>query len=633
MDLISVSVTGWRRFSSSTTLQTNGKLISILGPNEAGKSSLLHAIKALRSNEDVDFRDVSRNGDPSALKIIGYFYLNGQELEDAHLFRPTRLVLSKLNTGPPTFNLEPRPPLRDLSPRISAKEQLDRALENAKFRILVGNELAVELHDISTILASKEETLIDDNIEYIIRTKTTLSEMSFEKLPLYARTLSNTLSLLSDIEKAKTPNDYACDVLDGMIPSVLLFGDDERSLRQEYDLDELRSDVPPALSNLASVARLDISKLISAIDRGDAAAIETIKAKSNRILRDRFNEVWSQSGVHASISIKDNTLNVLIVNTNDEFTSLAERSDGFRQFVALQSFIMKDRSSKPILLIDEAEIHLHYDAQADLVQMLSKQQVASKIIYTTHSAGCLPEDLGNGVRLVHQIDGNKSDSRVINRFWGDKDSGFSPLLIGMGASTLAFYPTRRALVVEGETEMLILPTMFREVMNLPALGYQVIPGLSRTTKSQFLGQKDNVRHVAYLVDGDKGGASLRRELLKYGVSEKLIFDLAYPGLQGCEIEDFISTDILARSTNQLIGKYYPGSKPVEGRNVATFKKFSEFSSRFKLSTKRDMRKVDLAYEILAIVNENPDASILDKSKRAFFAKLARDIDAYFFGSV
>ena len=120
-----------------------------------------------------------------------------------------------------------------------------------------------------------------------------------------------------------------------------------------------------------------------------------------------------------SFSVRDRNLNIVIENEPTEFTNLAERSDGFRQFVALQSFTMKERAEKPILLIDEAETHLHYDAQAALVQMLQKQQVASKVIYSTHSAGCLPEDLGNGVRLVAKT--GPSSSKIINRFWSSPE--------------------------------------------------------------------------------------------------------------------------------------------------------------------------------------------------------------------
>jgi len=36
MELISVSIKGWRRFKEKVNLQTNGKLVAMLGANEAG---------------------------------------------------------------------------------------------------------------------------------------------------------------------------------------------------------------------------------------------------------------------------------------------------------------------------------------------------------------------------------------------------------------------------------------------------------------------------------------------------------------------------------------------------------------------------------------------------------------------
>src|SRR5690606_32745520 len=144
-------------------------------------------------------------------------------------------------------------------------------------------------------------------------------------------------------------------------------------------------------------------------------------------------------------------------------TLIAERSDGFRAFVSLLAFTRRHSpSAAPILLLDEAEQHLHYDAQADLVAMFHKQDIAAKIVYTTHSAGCLPHDLGSGVRAIEPIrgaDGEDSGrSRVVNSFW-QEGPGYTPLLLLMGARNLAFAPSRRSLLVfgEGGTELVLLP--------------------------------------------------------------------------------------------------------------------------------------------------------------------------------
>jgi len=179
---------------------------------------------------------------------------------------------------------------------------------------------------------------------------------------------------------------------------------------------------------------------------------------------------------------------------------------------------------------------LHYDAQADLIQMLSHQQQAAQVIYTTHSAGCLPKDLGTGVRLVEP---NKDQERsgVENWPW-QKDQGFGPLLLGMGASTLAFVPTRAALIGEGGSEIVLLPTLIREAVGLQALDFQVAPGAAEASRAAIAHIDFQGSKVAWLVDGDEGGADNRRHLRASNIPPERIFTLGGEG-GGLTTEDLV----------------------------------------------------------------------------------------------
>ena len=73
---------------------------------------------------------------------------------------------------------------------------------------------------------------------------------------------------------------------------------------------------------------------------------------------------------------------------DDGLSTLEERSDGLRWFAALVAFA-NALEARPIITVDEIETHLHYDAQADLIDVLAAQEFASKVIYTTHSFECL----------------------------------------------------------------------------------------------------------------------------------------------------------------------------------------------------------------------------------------------------
>ncbi len=49
--LLKVTVDGFRRFAEPTSFVVNGKLTAIVGPNEAGKTSLLDALKYLNDGD------------------------------------------------------------------------------------------------------------------------------------------------------------------------------------------------------------------------------------------------------------------------------------------------------------------------------------------------------------------------------------------------------------------------------------------------------------------------------------------------------------------------------------------------------------------------------------------------------
>jgi predicted ATP-dependent endonuclease of OLD family len=199
-------------------------------------------------------------------------------------------------------------------------------------------------------------------------------------------------------------------------------------------------------------------------------------------------------------------------------------------------------------LIDELERHLHYDAQADVIQVFSKQQALPQIIYSTHSAGCLPEDLGTGVRLVGPIEGT-NHSRIQNRFWTSGE-GFSPLLVGMGAAALAFVPVRNAVMSEGATEIVLLPTLMRQALGERAVGFQIAPASSEAPAARIGGlDAEGAPEVAWLVDGDEGGRALRRRLRRAGVPDDRIVPLA--GARSEKVlEDLVRADAYVRAFNE-----------------------------------------------------------------------------------
>jgi hypothetical protein len=356
------------------------------------------------------------------------------------------------------------------------------------------------------------------------------------------------LKTLYDYESSPHPSQRAADVLWARLPTFVLFEEHDRELRSVYDVDELRNGIPIALRNLGALANLDWNKFFDAIDSNDVGALATLEDGAAKTLEEQL-KAWTQSGIVCRINGDPRGRQVRsAVGNPGSLWAVEARSAGLQWFVALVAFLHAQRVSNPVLLIDEAEQHLHYDAQADLVEMMTVQQRAARVIYTTHSAGCLPEDLAS-VRVLVMVDDLRSEVR--NWFWESHEAGLSSLILEMGAARFAFVHSRHALICEGASDFLLLPAMLRECTGKRTLGYQVAPGLSEVDDLSLQRLDSEAGTVAYIVDRDSGGDELVRRLRSVGVQSKRVHRLP-PG--ATTIEDLIALDVLVPAIEAVLEK-------------------------------------------------------------------------------
>lgn len=189
-------------------------------------------------------------------------------------------------------------------------------------------------------------------------------------------------------ESELNPKQFALKTLLPLVPEILEFTVRDRELTGAYVLADVVKDTPPALKNLTDISNLDLPKLNSFALQGRGRTPEIAQAQdnANSCLEAVFKKIWSQSKVKVTFWVDSGNLDIHMKD-GEETSSLTERSDGLRQFVALRAFMAK-RTQRldvlPILIVDEAEQHLHYDGQADLIQVFARQNTASKVIYSTH---------------------------------------------------------------------------------------------------------------------------------------------------------------------------------------------------------------------------------------------------------
>ncbi len=555
MRLLKVQIEGVKRFTEPVVLWAEGKLTAVVGPNEAGKTTLLEAMAHLDS--DVSFLSPeegsppasrSRMPEPAAIVVAALFRL---EDHDRRLVKnlpgsETLRFLSVARRADGGLVIDVTPRLnRDLEPRKRAVTQLHRLARSPWIQRLDDEgSLAVAVDACISALGNDTETLTPTEFDTIESVALELEDIPTKGMPQYAQQLIGRMRQLAAEEGTDPPSKAAAEALWNESPDFLMFSDSDRLLRSTYPLSQVAHDPPAALRNLASLAGLDLPRLLAASRSDDHGLVETLTDTASNRLHTVMKKAWQQSDVDVRFRLNDDTLRVMIQTDGTGFWEIADRSDGLRAFVALVAFV-SNRDKDAILLIDEAEIHLHYDAQADLVQMLERQPLVRQVIYTTHSAGCLPEDLTSVRTVVPQP--NSEASILRNWFWEGQEAGFAPLLTGMGAATLAFVPTRFAVLVEGPTDLILLPTLIREASGQPSLGFQVAPGLAGAAPSEISGLDMQGPRIVYLLDNDDGGDGIARKLGQAGIGQDRIVRISR--IRDSVIEDLVDPEAYLTAIN------------------------------------------------------------------------------------
>lgn len=648
MRLMTVTLERYRRFEARASVDVSGDVVALVGPNEAGKSSILLAMLSHYERTPFTIRERTRGTEGRTKVTAGYVLDDADraELRDIHGGGEVQWwTLEKHDGGNYVFELHPAPK-RDLEPRrkkamalrsFAEQEQLSRfdSIESSNVARLYKQTLATLLSDDDDLSDAKLEAI--HRFAQGLQTLPTTDSEDDEDADPTEQGISSAFHVflleLADYSEDLDPHVVAGRRLIDRRPQFLEFGPTDRDLRTTYDLDELIEDPPSALANLSRLAGLNLHSLLDASKSGNRGLRATLIEDANAELRRVFAVSWRQSQVSVRLELQETVLEVLVSLPGGGYTEIEERSAGLLWFVALRAFMSKyDLSVPPILLVDEAETHLHYDAQADLINLFTNQQLAAKVIYTTHSAGCLPRDLGNGIRVV--VPSSKSErSSVKNSVWDGREVGFTPIVLGMGATTFAFLPARQVVLGEGVTDAMLYPTLFREATGQQSLAFQVAPGLAVATRARMLGLTNEGGAVLFITDGDAAGLRYRRELEEEGIPEAHIFSLDRVFGEQVELEDLVEPGAYASAINNVLRVFQrakimclPVDIPPTGR-VHALEMWCE-SRQLKPpdKTKVVQRLLDMKSEA---ARQGIDIKLLAEPRRDLLAQLYSDIGTAF----
>lgn len=568
MYCIKIRFSAYKRLAQ-TACNTDARILAFVGSNESGKSSMLEGLVWLTNGQDDALPEVYENrsrrvGDGDV--VVEAIYELGPEdlatLADLDMAEtPKTFVVQKRRNGvvasgaSPTVGRNPAP-----FENAAAKVEAARRKSHVQFALLRDrhDEDSETFNDLTDRVLGALREPDKARSEEMIAEAESLAEWLGEVSPTSRsekprdEQASRLLRVAAGRARSKHPREVSNGRLLARVPKFVLFRDEDRALSTVHQIedDEARANLQPALGNLLRIAELDLDRLWHFIEIGDDSSRETLIEKANENLQDFFSQAWNQSNVSVRFKAGGQRLEVYLkeLGKGGPITNIEERSDGLRTFVALAAFLAsQDLEIPPILLIDEAETHLHYDAQADLVGVLLKQVDATQVFYSTHSPGCLPGDLGTGIRLLRRDSTKPNASLIRQDFWTNEEPGFAPLLYAMGASAAAFSACRRAVLTEGAADMILLPTLLRMATGLDDLEYQVAPGLSNAN-AFGMRVEEVAAQVMYLVDGDAGGEKYRQQLIGIEVDPGRIFSLP----EGWASEDLVNRDVFVDIVSTLL---------------------------------------------------------------------------------
>ena len=553
-------------------------VIAIVGPNEAGKTALLRAISLLNDERAIEPRDKTRKTDATP-QIIGIYELSDDDriaLKKADVAQAEKLRqvrIAKKEDG--KFSVELLGRQRDLEFRNEVAQKFDSITTTAVVTSFGANSEEKErrkarLLAAAAVLRSDSEFFTEGQVQQIQQAAGEIhaavsQATATPKEKADGAEFSKAFNELVKTEQEWLPAKAQATIIQRK-PRAILFDDPSRDLKPSYELGKVATDAPAALRNLARIAGLNLEALKKAVETSNISARTELIEKANEKLQSFFSQAWVQSLVVPQFQIDGGWLHLLVRTLDRGLSGVDERSDGLRWFIALVAFLNFEHQggSKPVLLVDEAETHLSYDAQASLMEVLEEQHVAGKIVYTTHSAGCLPSDLGTGIRAVQPLHGERST--VHNGFW-KKGLGLSPIYLAMGLTPLAFTTARNELIGEGPCECILLPTLIRQAVGLNRLNYQIAPGGANVDPLQLGDLISECGRALFVVDGDQGGEAIRAKLTSAGISRSKI--ASYRDFAGANfhLEDLVSAESYCDAFNAELERWQQGTSKITSADV------------------------------------------------------------------
>jgi len=601
MKLVCVQIESFRNFLDSTKFDIQPDVTCLVGKNESGKTSALHALWRLNPHVSAQFnsqqqypkwlekRDRKSGHIEEVCPITAIFTLGEEETDlldqrfGVGVLLSQNVVICRGYDSSLRFNIvaDERPAIAKLTANVT-NPNITAAIQEAASVDAVRQAIKqLELAPPTPVAeGAKTPDLVAD---YDLATAVKELQTAIE-----------------DMCGAKTLYDAIAEQVSSWLPKFFYF-DEYNLLPGEVEVAPLRSalqtgDVsrllPAQQTAVALMKMADASETELTSENYDVRASE-MEAVANELTHEVL-QYWSQNpNLRLKIDIDKETVNqsngqtavasklkLRVEDTRHFFTnSLDDRSMGFRWFVSfLAAFsAYADQSQPVIILLDEPGLSLHGRAQADLLKFINERLAqAHQVVYSTHSPFMVAPGQLDRVRIVEDRGPEVGANITSEVRTTDADTLF-PLQGALGYDLVQhLFISEHNLVVEGISDFTYLTVLSEHLKSLGRIGlderWSVIPVGGIDKVPTFVALLGNHLDITVVVDASASGNQKLTEMAKrdYLKAKRVITPAAATATDEADIEDlFDVTDYLGLinrvETTSLTPADLQGTDPVVRR--------------------------------------------------------------------
>lgn len=476
MRLVEFRVQMYRSIIDSSWVKVN-PLTVVVGKNESGKTTLLKALHKLKPflpepySMDSEWpRGRRQERNPKQVACTGRFQFTAGELNELEKLMGSRPATDSL--------VEISRSYEDKLSVVFPKDFFPRRLAKSEVETHVSTAIPNPSASCSATFIAKAESLrnaakgyaLDDKIkelpalqaDHVAQLKATLSpegsperaaeEPYVAQYPGYLTALSNTLKGLQSLAARADP------MVQKWLPTFI-FMSDYRAFSGSARLDQVQqrrganqaSEEDKTLVMILKLSGLDLDQEVTKGNQGEREQRQYDLDDASATLTRTISERWKQRKYEVQFRADGQLFYTFVKDERDpSLIKLEERSKGFQWFFSFDLLFMHESGGTfkdCVLLLDEPGLHLHPDAQRDLLKRLEAYAEGNVLVYTTHLPFMIDLRQPARIRVMSETDEGNAVSEDLTQSQPEGKLVLQAAL-GMSGST-SYLVADRNLVVEG----------------------------------------------------------------------------------------------------------------------------------------------------------------------------------------